>query len=142
MNARPRMTLLAAALAGAAILAGCGEPNPERVGSLPERTTGPAASATERIEQGVDRTTSMAAAAVDMGAAAIDDAAITGKVKAAIIVEPGLKALAIDVDTKDGVVTLTGTVDSVLDKERAVHVAQNVSGVVTVVDRLSLKSTG
>ena len=43
---------------------------------------------------------------------AVDDAAITAKVKTAIMAEPGLKATEINVDTKDAVVTLTGTVPS------------------------------
>ena len=75
-------------------------------------------------------------------AAAVDDAAITAKVKTAVIGEPGLSALKIDVDTKDGVVTLTGTVDSAAMKDRAQQVAQSVSGVRSVVDNLVVKSQG
>jgi len=46
----------------------------------------------------------------------------------------------IGVDTKNGVVTLTGAVDSPPLKERANQVASNVSGVRSVVDNLSAKS--
>jgi len=54
--------------------------------------------------------------------------------------EPGLHATEIAVDAKDGVVTLSGTVDSPPLKERAKQVASNVSGVRSVVDNLTAKS--
>jgi len=54
---------------------------------------------------------------------AVDDAAITAKVKTAIMAEPGLKSMEINVDTKDAVVTLTGTVPSAPLKDRAKEIA-------------------
>ena len=69
----------------------------------------------------------------------IDDAAITAKVKTALIGEPGLKAMQIDVDTADGVVTLSGTVDSRTNVNRAVQLAQAVQGVKSVDNRLNVK---
>ena len=71
--------------------------------------------------------------------AAVGDAAITGKVKAAMIAEPGLSALAIDVDTRDRIVTLSGTVDTPVAKEKAIQLAGSIDGVSSVVDRLTLK---
>ncbi|HVJ76010.1 MAG TPA: BON domain-containing protein, partial [Casimicrobiaceae bacterium] len=81
-------------------------------------------------------------AAANKATTAIGDAAITGSVKTAMIAEPGLKAMQIDVDTKNGVVTLTGAVDSAADKARAVQIAQGVTGVTSVIDRLTTKTTG
>jgi osmotically-inducible protein OsmY len=46
------------------------------------------------------------------------------------------------VDTRDGVVTLSGTVDNAALKGRATQLAQQVSGVRAVVDNLVVKSTG
>jgi len=54
--------------------------------------------------------------------------------------EPGLHATEIGVDTKNAVVTLSGTVDSPPLKERAKQVVSNVSGVRSVVDNLTAKS--
>jgi len=129
MKTTQRMTLLAMILAGAGLAAGC-----ERTAT--ERTT----STT------VDRATSQVAAnteaAANKATTAIGDAAITGSVKTAMIAEPGLKAMQIDVDTKNGVVTLTGAVDSAADKARAVQIAQGVTGVTSVIDRLTTKTTG
>src|SRR5450755_2448961 len=45
------------------------------------------------------------AAATDKVANAVDDSAITAKVKAALLAEPGLSSLQISVDTKNATVT-------------------------------------
>lgn len=70
----------------------------------------------------------------------LGDSAITAKVKAAIVAEPDLSALEIKVNTSDGVVTLTGTVDTQQKIERAAQVAQTIDGVKTVDNQLSLKA--
>lgn len=72
---------------------------------------------------------------------AIDDAGITSKVKAAFFAEPGLKTLQISVDTVNGVVTLSGSVDSPSSSDRAKALAGAVAGVTAVENRLALKST-
>lgn len=72
-------------------------------------------------------------------AAKIDDAAITGKIKSAMVAEPGLKAMQVNVDTKDGVVTLTGNVDSQQDIDRAREIAQKTDGVKSVNNQLTVK---
>ena len=100
----------------------------------------------ETAGQKLDRTADKAAAATDRATAkaavAVDDAAITTKVKSAVFAEPGLKTLQIDVDTKDGVVTLSGTVDTPVMKERAMQIAEHVEGVRSVVDNLAIKAAG
>lgn len=74
--------------------------------------------------------------------AKVSDAAITAKVKSAIVSEPGLKTMQINVDTADGVVTLTGVVDAPQNIDRATQVAQAVEGVKFVNNRLNVKSSG
>lgn len=71
---------------------------------------------------------------------AVDDTEITTKVKAAIFAEPGLKTLQISVDTVKGVVTLSGSVDTQQDGDRAKALAGAVAGVKEVDNRLLLKS--
>jgi len=71
----------------------------------------------------------------------VDDTAITAKVKSALMAEPGLKSLKIDVDTKNATVTLSGSVDSDASRAKAKQVAQSVSGVSSVVDQLTVKSS-
>lgn len=70
---------------------------------------------------------------------ALDDATITARVKAALFAEPSLKALQINVDTSQGVVSLSGSVDSLQESNRAKELASSVEGVRIVENRLSLK---
>ena len=62
----------------------------------------------------------------------IDDAAITAKVKAAILDQPTLKALDIHVDTFKGTVRLSGIVAARASIDRATEVARGVAGVKSV----------
>lgn len=80
------------------------------------------------------------AAATDKVATAVDDGAITAKVKAALLAEPGLSSLQISVDTKNATVTLSGAVDTPTSRDRAKQVASSVAGVSSVVDQLTVKS--
>jgi len=69
----------------------------------------------------------------------ITDAWITTKVKWFFIGEDALKGSDINVDTKDHVVTLTGTVKSAAGRARAMQLAKNTDGVTKVVDKLAIK---
>ena len=61
--------------------------------------------------------------------AAVSDSTITTKVKSSFLGDPVVSALAIDVDTTDGVVVLTGFVASEQERQRAIQLAQAVEGV-------------
>jgi len=103
-------------------------------------------NASESVGQKLDRATDKVAAtssnAANKTAEVMDDTALTAKVKAAILAEPGLRSLQIGVETHDAIVTLSGSVDSPPLKERAKQVAQGVAGVRDVVDNLVTKSSG
>lgn len=64
------------------------------------------------------------------------DASITSAVKTKLLGDPKVAGLKIDVDTKDNVVTLTGTVKTAAEKAEAIRLAKNTTGVKSVVDRL------
>ena len=68
----------------------------------------------------------------------ITDGWITTHVKAKFVGEDLLKGSDIDVDTKDNVVTLKGTVPSAAARARAVHEAKEVEGVHSVVNHLTI----
>lgn len=70
----------------------------------------------------------------------LDDSEITARVKASIFAEPGLKTLQISVDTVKGVVTLSGSVDTPADSDRASGLARAVAGVSAVDNRLAVKA--
>ena len=70
-------------------------------------------------------------------------AALTTKVKTALAKDEGLKTMtSIDVDSKDGVVTLKGKVDSADLKKKAGEVAKKVSGVKSVKNELKVEKKG
>lgn len=69
----------------------------------------------------------------------IDDTVITTKVKAAIFDDPDLKMMQISVETRQGVVQLSGFVDSREDISRAGEVARSVAGVKRVQNDLIVK---
>ncbi len=68
----------------------------------------------------------------------LDDSSITVKVNSELTNEPMVKARYIDVDTLDGVVTLTGMVESQEVMERAVAAAGRATGVVKVKNNLTI----
>ena len=70
----------------------------------------------------------------------MDDSMITTKVKTAIFNEPGLDSGEITVETYQGVVQLSGFVESKNDINRAVEVARQVEGVKSVKNDMQLKS--
>jgi osmotically-inducible protein OsmY len=47
-----------------------------------------------------------------------------------------VKARDIDVDTSDGLITLTGTLHSEAERERAIELARQTEGVQTIIDAL------
>lgn len=71
-------------------------------------------------------------------AASPPDAWITTKVKMALLMEEGVPATAVSVDTMDGTVTLYGTVASADEKTRAEGAAKDVEGVYAVRDLLQV----
>ncbi len=58
-----------------------------------------------------------------------DDASISTRVKIALLNDPQIGAMRIDAKTFEGVVTLSGTVGSQADVDRAVAAARRVKGV-------------
>jgi len=69
----------------------------------------------------------------------VDDSVVLTKVKAAIYEEPTLKSLQINVNTAQGVVQLSGFVDSAQSVAKAGEVAGRVRGVVSVKNDLIVK---
>jgi hyperosmotically inducible periplasmic protein len=71
----------------------------------------------------------------------VDDATITTKVKAALLSDSQLKATKVSVQTTQGTVQLTGAVGSKSQESEAVRVANQVNGVKTVTDQLTVDTT-
>ena len=104
--------------------------NPPAVG-----TTGSVETARER---GAEVGEKVAIAAAKMKETA-GEAALTSKIKAKMVLDDNIKARAIDVTTNDSSVTLSGTVRSVDEHDRAMRLARETAGVTEVVDHLRIE---
>ncbi len=69
----------------------------------------------------------------------LTDAEITSAVKTKFMADKTVSAMAINVDTDHGVVTLKGDVKSDAEKQQALKIARDTKGVRSVVDQLTVK---
>jgi len=109
----------------------------DRPGETPAATSGSIdrSSARERDAQLGEK----AAVAASQVTESIAEAAVTAKVKAKMALDDLVKARAIDVSTGGNTVTLSGTVSSAAERERAVRLARETDGVTRVVDELRVE---
>jgi hyperosmotically inducible periplasmic protein len=95
------------------------------------------------LATGCDRapaTTPVAAAATATTVGTeIDDTVITTKVKAALLGDPDTKSFDIKVETRKGVVQLSGFVDNHTQAGRAKSIAQTIEGVKSIDDAMTVK---
>jgi len=106
--------------------------NPPAVG-----TTGTASVEAAR-ERGAEVGEKVAIAAAKVKETAAE-AALTSKIKAKMVLDDNIKARAIDVTTDGTIVTLSGTVRSVDEHDRAMRLAQETAGVTQIVDHLRIE---
>lgn len=119
-------------------LAACDKPGPaETAGKSMDDAANRAGM---KIGEGIDKVGDKLSEKSAKAGVAIDDAEITAKVKSAIYSERGLKTLRISVDTVKAVVTLSGSVDSQADFDRARALADSVWGVKDVENHLQVRS--
>jgi hyperosmotically inducible protein len=71
--------------------------------------------------------------------AAVGEGSLTMKIKSKMALDDYVKARTINVDTNGSVVTLSGTVASQAERERAVRLARETAGVTSVIDKLEIK---
>ena len=71
----------------------------------------------------------------------VTDSGITISVKSRLLDDPQVKGLQIDVDTRDGVVFLTGTVATDGEKQKAIQLAKETKGVRDVQSNLTLQKS-
>jgi osmotically-inducible protein OsmY len=88
----------------------------------------------------VDQSTAAVEQKMEQAGEAISDVGLTAKVKTALIAEPNLSAMSINVDTSERVVTLSGECETQAQADRAVAIAQSIEGVRTVKNNLKLKT--
>lgn len=135
MKISGRMAWTATALFAVLLAAGCNRNDNPSTSDAGSRIDQAQERAAEKMDQAAAEVKEQAANAGEK----LDDAAITAKVKTALIGEPDLKALQINVDTANGVVTLSGAVDAPTSIDRATQIAQAIEGVKSVDNRLIVK---
>ena len=84
----------------------------------------------------LQRCAAVLAAAILTVACAQTDAGITTNVKTKLAADDTVKAYQVDVDTRNGVVTLSGTVENTAAKEQAIQIARGTDGVRDVIDQI------
>ncbi len=139
MNSLENLKYFAISLLLVAGIAACDQPGPAETAG--KKLDDAANKTGMKIEEAVDKVGEKLDEKSEKAAIALNDAEITTKVKSAIYSEPGLKTLRISVDTVNGVVTLTGSVDSQADFDRSRALAESVAGVKEVENHLQVKPT-
>lgn len=71
----------------------------------------------------------------------VNDANVTAQVKSRLLWNATTEGLRISVTTRDGIVTLSGTVDSEAKRSRAIQIARDTQGVHKVIAELEVKPT-
>jgi hyperosmotically inducible protein len=92
----------------------------------------------EAIGTTAERAGRTASEAASQAGEILSDAALTGKIKSKMALDDTVDAARIGVKTKDGRVTLSGTVQTEDERRRAVQLAKETKGVLAVDDRLTL----
>jgi hyperosmotically inducible protein len=69
---------------------------------------------------------------------AFSDKVLGSRIKAKLFAEPNIRSLNIDVDVERGVVTLTGKIDTMVNKNRVIEIARTTDGTVKVIDNLTV----
>lgn len=70
----------------------------------------------------------------------VGNATLTAKIKSQLLANSSTSGMAVDVDSDNGNVTLTGTVDSDEEKELIARIAENTSGADSVDNRLMVEN--
>lgn len=135
-----RLPLLGA-LALAAALTACGRQHDDSLGAA-QRTDDSAAAARREGSEVMGDARMSARDAADTTARVSTDMSITAKVNAALVADDKLKATQINVDTRDGQVTLSGEAPDAQSRERATTLAQAVDGVKQVNNQLVVTRNG
>jgi osmotically-inducible protein OsmY len=97
--------------------------------------TAQAAEKTREVARAAGEQTAKAAGATRR---AIEEGSLTAKIKAKMALDDHVKALDLNVDTVGSVVTVSGSVNTEAERQRALALARDTQGVTQVIDRLQV----
>jgi hypothetical protein len=107
--------------------------------SVPRAAALDTRNAKEQAARVADRATAVVTKAAHRTGDQLQEGGLTAKIKAKMALDDHVNARAIDVDSADSVVTLTGVVASEDQRQRALRLAKDTEGVTRVVDKLQIK---
>ncbi len=125
MKLNRMMNRIGGAMACGVLLAGCTQQEQKQ--------------SADTAERGLNKIGNVATKAVDKTTRVISDVSITGTIKAKILATKALPAATIDVNTKNNVVTLNGSVQSASQRNLAIRLAKESPGANKVVNQLVIK---
>lgn len=96
--------------------------------------------AEDAMKNAASKAESSGKSTADRVGSTMDDVSITAAVSAEFVKDPDLSALKINVDTKNGGVTLNGPAPTLAAKEKATALARAVKGVMSVDNKLVVKA--
>jgi hyperosmotically inducible protein len=105
-----------------------------------DKVEGTAGAVADKTKEGAKKVGGATKKAAGKTAEKTTDGWITTRIKTKFMGDEALRASAIDVDTNDHVVTLTGAVPTETARAKAVALAKEVEGVKSVVDNLKVTS--
>ncbi len=104
------------------------------------KTESSMANAGTALKDATQNAESSAKELASKAAETLDDVAITTAVSAGLAKDPDLSAIKINVDTKNGAVTLNGSAPTEAARDKASSIAKAVKGVNSVENKLVLKA--
>lgn len=140
-----KMLKMMALLAAAVVLAACdksqdGTTVGQKVDKAVASAETAAAEVKEAAKKGLDDAAAVSKEKSEQVAHSVNDIAITAAVKADLAKDKDLSALRINVDTKNGHVSLFGSAPSEAAKERATAIASAEKGVTGVDNKLAIET--
>jgi osmotically-inducible protein OsmY len=134
-----RLVIVLVVLVGAAafFLGWWGSGRARTVDSPPAVGTAGQVDAQKAREVGAEVGAKTAAAANKAGEV-LTEGALTAKIKSKMALDDLVQARTIDVTTSGQVVTVSGTVRSTAERDRALQLARETAGVTQVIDRLTV----
>lgn len=117
-----------------------GEPKSATLEDEKEKVEEYADDAVDKTKDSADKTVDKTKDLAKQTGEKLNDATITSEVKLKLAGDDLTDALDIDVDTKNGVVTLTGNVSSQAEADRAIQIARSVEDVTKVQSNLKIQA--
>jgi hyperosmotically inducible periplasmic protein len=110
-----------------------------RHSSAPGQTVGTTGVNTEKAREVGAQVAEKTAVAANQARRALNEGAITAKIKAKMALDDTVKALDIDVDTVGTTVTVSGVVKTEAQRQRVLALARETEGVKQVIDQLQVR---